>query len=122
VTYSTDDPMASAAVFDTATNIDSYLKYTMTTADTSLTANNVVVLNLDVLGNLKNMNNEVKIYMWVTNDNSADAILKVRGCATSTCRFSGGSPRSKRSTSLQSCCPSNFSQEEFRWHNKSHSE
>ncbi len=85
MTYSNDDAMASDAAFATVTNIKTYLKNSMTTSDTDITANKGVIVNLDVLANLKNMANEVKIYIWIINNDAAAATLKVKGCATSAC-------------------------------------
>jgi hypothetical protein len=85
VIFSANDDMANTIGFDTVTNIKSYLKYTMTSADEDTTANSGVIVNLDILGNLKKMENELKIYLWIANEDDENKVLKVKGCATSTC-------------------------------------
>ena len=57
----------------------------MTTAHTDVVANNGVIVNLDVLGNLKTQSNEVKLYMWIINDSAATPTLTIKGCAASPC-------------------------------------
>lgn len=85
MTYSMSDALADNPNFISQTNIRSYLLSTITTTHTDLSANNGVIVNLDILRNLKKMENEIKIYMWIANEDTDDKILKVRGCASSTC-------------------------------------
>ncbi len=85
MTYTAADTMVTNAAYDTATNIKNNLKYSMTTAHADPLANNGVIVNLDVLGNLKSQSNEVKLYMWIINDSATTPTLKIKGCAASPC-------------------------------------